>query len=109
MAGRFIASGRISNESSKFHDGKVTGVGILHEGSDDTTPTESPAGGTFREYLSGRMDSESANGAESVATEESQLIPPIKASASSQIIGSNNAFNARNARNARSLDDFFMV
>jgi len=30
VSGRFVAAGRISDESGELHDGKVGNVGILH-------------------------------------------------------------------------------
>jgi hypothetical protein len=87
VARRFIGTGRISDESGKLHDGQVPGVGILHEGSDDTTATECPPGGTFRENPGGVPDRIGADGAEAVATVKSQFAPPIKASAKSQMTG----------------------
>jgi hypothetical protein len=87
VASRFVGTGRISDESGKLHDGQVPGVGILNHGSDDTPATESPAGGTFREDLSGITDGIGADGAEAVATVESQFAPPMIASTSIQMTG----------------------
>jgi hypothetical protein len=87
VARRFIGTGRISDESGKLHDGQVPGVGILNHGSDDTTATECPPGGTFRENPGGVPDRIGADGAEAVATVKSQFAPPIKASAKSQMTG----------------------
>jgi hypothetical protein len=75
---RFIGTGRISDESGKLHDGQVPGVGILHEGSDKSAPSKCAAGGTFRENPGGVSDRIGADGAESVAAEESQFAPPIQ-------------------------------
>ncbi len=109
MASRFIGTGRISDESGELHDGQVPGVGILHEGSDDTTATESPASGTFRENPGGVPDRIGADGAESVAAEESQFAPPIKASARIQMTGRRRRFSARKASARRSFERVFMV
>jgi hypothetical protein len=87
VASRFIGTGRISDESGKLHNREVRNVGILNHGSDDTPSTESPPGGTFRENPGGVSDRIGADGTEAVATVESQLEPPIKASARSQMIG----------------------
>jgi hypothetical protein len=87
MACSFIGTGRISDESGELHDRQVPGVGILHEGSDESALSKCPAGGTFRENPGGVSDRIGADGAESVATVESQFAPPIKASAKSQMTG----------------------
>jgi len=87
VARSFIGTGAVAYESGKLHDGQVPGVGILNHGSDDTPSTESPAGGTAGENPGGITDGIGADGAEVVATVESQFAPPIKASARSQITG----------------------
>jgi hypothetical protein len=87
MASRFVGTGAVAYESGKLHDGQVPGVGIFHHGSDDTPATESTAGGTASEHFGGITDGIGADGAEVVATVESQFAPPIKASARSQITG----------------------
>jgi hypothetical protein len=87
VARSFIGTGAVAYESGKLHDRQVPGVGIFNHGSDDTPSTESTAGGTFRENPGGITDGIGADGAEAVATVESQLTPPIKASARIQMIG----------------------
>jgi hypothetical protein len=87
VACSFIGTGAVAYESGKLHDRQVPGVGILNHGSDDTPSTECPPGGTFRENPGGITDGIGADGAEAVATVESQLTPPIKASARIQMIG----------------------
>jgi hypothetical protein len=109
VARRFVGTCRISDESGELHDGQVPGVGIFHEGSDDTTATECPPGGTFRENSGGVPDGIGANGTESVATVESQFAPPIKASARSQMTGRRRRLSARNPSARRSLERGFMV
>jgi hypothetical protein len=106
---RFIGTGRISDESGKLHDGQVPGVGILNEGSDKSAPSKCAAGGTFRENPGGVPDEIGADGAEAVATVESQFAPPIKASARSQITGRRRRFSARKASARRSLERVFMI
>jgi len=78
VARSFIGTGAVAYESGKLHDRQVPGVGILHEGSDDTPATECPPGGTFRENPGGVPDGIGADGAEAVATVENQFTPPIQ-------------------------------
>ena len=81
VTGSFVASGAVADESGKFHDGQIRDIGILNHGSDVTAATECAASGTFREDLSGGGDTFGADGAEAVATVESQLTPPTRNSA----------------------------
>jgi hypothetical protein len=77
MTRRFVGTGAVAYECGKLHNGQVPGVGIFNHGSDDTPATECPAGGTFRENPGGIPDGIGADGAKTVATEESQFTPPI--------------------------------
>jgi len=87
VACSFIGTGAVAYESGELHNREVPGVGILHHGSDDTPATECATGGTASENPGGITDGIGADGAEAVATVESQFAPPIKASARSQITG----------------------
>jgi hypothetical protein len=78
VARSFIGTGAVAYESGKLHNREVPGVGILHEGSDDTPATECPPGGTAGEDLSGITDGIGANGTEAVTTVENQFTPPIQ-------------------------------
>ncbi len=86
MASRFVSARRISDKCRKLYDRKVTGVGILNHGSDDTATSECATGCTFRENPGGISDGISTDGTEAVATKESQLTPPRIASTRSQTI-----------------------
>jgi hypothetical protein len=109
VACRFIGTGRISDESGKLHDGQVPGVGIFNEGSDKSAPSKCAAGGTACENPGGVTDGIGADGAEAVAAIESQLTPPIKASARIQMTGRRRRLSARNPRARRSLERVFMM
>jgi hypothetical protein len=109
MASRFVGTGAVAYESGKLHDGQVPGVGILNHGSDDTPATECPPGGTASENPGGITDGIGADGAEAVATVESQFAPPIKASARSQMTGRRRRLSARKAQARRSLERVFMM
>jgi hypothetical protein len=109
MARRFVGTRRISDESGELYNREVRNVGILNHGSDDTTASECATGGTFRENPGGVPDGIGADGAEAVATVESQFAPPIKASAKSQITGRRRRLSARKASARRSLERVFIV
>jgi hypothetical protein len=109
VARSFIGTGAVAYESGELHNREVPGVGIFHHGSDDTTATECAAGGTFRENPGGVPDRIGADGAEAVAAIESQLTPPIKASARIQMTGRRRRLSARNPRARRSLERVFMM
>jgi hypothetical protein len=104
VASRFIASGRISDESGEFHDGKVPGVGILNHGSDDATLSECATGGATGEDFGGIVNAKGTDGAESVATEESQLTPPMRSSETQNAKAPRT--RAASARNARAWNRF---
>jgi hypothetical protein len=108
MARRFVGTGAVAYECGKLYNGQVPSIGILNHGSDKSALSECATGGTAGEDLSGGGDSFGANRAESVATEEDQLTPPIKASARNQITGRRRRFSARNPRARRSLEGIFM-
>ena len=79
VTGRFVAAGAIANESGEFDNGQIRDIGILDHSPDVTTATECAASGTASEDLGGITNRIGADGAESVATEESQREPPIDA------------------------------
>ena len=106
VASRFVASGAVAYESGKLYNGKVSSVGILNHGSDDTATTECAAGGAFREDLGGVSDGIGADGAESVATKESHRRPPIDSMRATMTITS---AKARRARGPWYLLGIFMV
>jgi hypothetical protein len=104
VSGRFVAPTRVTDESGEFDDGKVPGVGILNHGSDDTATTECAASGTAGEDLGGVSDAKGTDRTESVATEESQLTPPMRSSATQNAKAPRT--RAASARNARAWNRF---
>jgi hypothetical protein len=104
VTGSFVAAARVTDESGELDDGKVPGVGIFIQDPNDTPATECATGGTASEYLSGVMDSESANRTEAVATEEGQLTPPMRSSATQNAKAPRT--KAASARNARAWNRF---
>ncbi len=101
MARRFIGTGRISDESGKLYNREVRNVGIINHGSDDTTASECATGGTFRENPGGVSDRIGADGAESVAAEESQFTPPIQSDCSQSPLRTIKVMIASHKRAAR--------
>lgn len=65
-------------------------MGVLVENTDDTPAAESPSGGPTGEDFGGIMDTRSTDRTEAVATEESQLTPPINSMIPTRIMMSRN-------------------
>ena len=81
MTRRFVGTGAVAYECGKLYNGQVPSIGILNPGSDKSALSECATGGTFRENPGGVPDGIGADGAEAVATEESQRTPPTRSCA----------------------------
>jgi hypothetical protein len=78
MTRRFVGTGAVAYECGKLYNGQVPSIGILNHGSDKSALSECATGGTAGEHFGGVPDGIGADGAEAVATEESQRTPPIQ-------------------------------